>query len=196
MRNGSKTDDGFVIVSFRRGTGSYKLTPEQHEFIQRRFYREYWTAILTTIPLGVLVLLWFAGHIATLWLVLAAIIYVVGNTALSIARLQAIAHVKRFAAKSSTSVEFPGISDFKAVFLQAWRDNRTGAAAQRRQHAILMCQVFLVYGALSLVLTQFGVERLAGLPVLNTGLAASLVFIGVVSLLIARVFRKQGKTEG
>jgi hypothetical protein len=196
MRNGSKTDDGFVIVSFRKGTGSYKLTPEQHEFIQTRFYREYWTAILTTIPLGGLVLLWFAGHIATLWLILAAIVYVAGNTALSIARLRAIAHVKRFAAKSSIPVEFPGISDFKAVLLTTWRDSRSGAATQRRQNTVLMCQVFLAYGGLSLVLGQFGVEKLAGLPVLGTGLATSVVFIGIVPLLIAWAFRKRDETEG
>ncbi|RWF62472.1 hypothetical protein [Mesorhizobium sp.] len=195
MRNGSKTDDGFVIVSFRRGTGSYKITPEQHEFIKRQLCREYYAAILTTVPLAGLVLLWFGGHVATHWLVLVAIIYVAGNTALSIARFRAIAHVKRFAARSSVPVEFPGMPEFKEVLLKAWRDSRADAAALRGQHAILMCQVFLAYGGLSLVLRQLGVEKLAGLPVLGSGLAANLVFVGAVSLLIARVFRKQDKTE-
>ena len=196
MRNGSKTDDGFVIVSFRRGTGAYKITPEQHDFVKKRFYREYWAAILTTVPFAGLFLLWFAGHIATQWLVPAAIVYVAGNTALSIARFRAIAHVKRFAATSSVPVEFPGMSDFKAVLLKAGRDSRADAAAHLGQHVIVMCQVFLAYGGLSLVLGQFGVGKLAGLPVLGTGLAASAVFIGIVPLLLARVFRKQGKTDG
>lgn len=196
MRNGSKTDDGFVIVSFRRGTGSYKITPEQHEFIMKRFYREYWAAILTAIPLAGLFLLWFTEHIAIHWLLLAATVYVAGNTALSIARLRAISHVKRFAARSSIPVEFPGLSDFKAVFIKAWRESRASAAADRRQNAFLLCQISLAYGGLSLVLGQFGIKKIAGLPVLNTGLAASAVFIGLVPLLIARIFRKRDKTEG
>lgn len=196
MRNGSRTDDGFIIVSFRRGTGSYKLTPEQHEFIMKRVYLEYWAAILTAIPLAGLFLLWFTGHVAVHWLLLAATGYAAGNTALSIARFRAIAHVKRFAATSSVPVEFPGMSDFKAALLKAWRDSRTGAAARRRQDVILMCQVFLVYGGLSLLLGQFSVEKMAGLPVLRTGLAVSVVFIGIVPLLIARAFRKPDKTKG
>lgn len=196
MRNGSKTDDGFIIVSFRRGTGSYKITPEQHEFIKRRLDREYWVAIVTAIPLAGLSLLWYAGHIAKHWLVLAAIVYTAGNTALSIARFQAIAHVKRFAARSSIPVEFPGLSDFKEVFVKAWRDSRADAAVERRHNLTLMCRVFLGYGGLSLVLARFGVEKLAGLPVLSTSLAASAMFVGIVPLLIARVFGKQNKPDG
>lgn len=196
MRNGSKTDDGFVIVSFRRGTSSYKLTPEQHDFVMKRVYREYWAAILTAIPLVGLFLLWFTGHIAVHWLLLAATCYVAGNTALSIARLRAIAHVKRFAATSSVPVEFAGMSDFKAVLIKAWRDTLADAATQRGKHAALVCQVFLTYGGLSLVLGQFGVEKLAGVPVLGSGLAASVVFIGIVPLLVAWAFRKLDKTKG
>ncbi|TPN36103.1 hypothetical protein FKO01_09045 [Mesorhizobium sp. B2-3-3] len=110
-----------MIVSFRRGAEAYKITPEQYDFVKRRFYREYWTAILTTIPLGGLFLLWWGGYLATHWLWLVAIIYVMGNTALNIARFRAIAQVKRFSSISSVPVEFPGMSDVKAILLKAWR---------------------------------------------------------------------------
>lgn len=188
MRNGSKTDDGFVIVSFRRGTGAYKITPEQYEFIRKRFCREYWTAVLTTIPMGGLGLLWYVGHLATHWAGLAAIIYLAGNTALSIARFQAIAHVKRFAAPSSVPVEFLGISDFRAALLAAllkvWRE---GSSAQLLKGVWLTG--FLFFSSAIILAT-----RLLGLE--NDGPSHKLhpivlLFFTVVSFALFAAFLKE-----